>query len=299
LGTQTNKGYPINKLHDHISKTYGEVDSVYGARIADRVIDEIKNYVNGLSRSESMPTIDRLGHTLREAGVNVSDSSKSFASIVGKEGTLKRALSPMEQRQPYTVYTVIRDGTPYLEAAKAHKPVISGYVYDKSGNLVKAEGAEIYYSSQAAFDRFYNIKEGTKGANPIIIATQMMPDDIGTVFRQNTKTDVLRQSKNFTVETPFGEITPGGYISMDIWPDEMALTTGNKIFFQINRKGEPVRFDARHPETRDKIPIYWTTTERGLQAGVKPPDAKLISQVALDALKAKFADLKNVHLTKR
>jgi hypothetical protein len=299
LGTQANKGYPLTKLHDHIAKTYGEVDSAFGTRIADRVINEIKSYVNALPRVESMPTIDRLGHTLREAGVNVTDSTKKFASVVGKEGTLRRELSPMEQRQPYTIYTVIRDGTPYLEAAKAHRPVVSGFVYDRAGNLVKAEGAEIYYSSQAAFDRYYNIKEGTKGANTIIIATQMMPDDIGTVFRQNTKTELLRQSKNFTIQTPLGDLTPGGFITMEVWPDEMALTNGSKIYFQINAKGEPVRFDARHPETRDKIPIYFTTTERGLQAGLKPPDAKLVSQVALDALKAKFADLKNVHLTKK
>ncbi len=299
LGTQTNKGYPISRLHDYIAKTYGETDSLYGTKVADSVINEIKNYVNQLPRHESFPTINQLSHRLREAGVNVTDGVAQFAEIVGNEGTLKRELTPIQQRQPMMVYHVARNGDAMLEAAKQNKPIVSGYNYDKSGNLIKAEGEEIYYGLDAAFDRAYDIKKGEKGSNPIVIATQIMPEDIGTVFRQNTKTDLLRQSKKFTVETPFGDITPGGFETFEIWPEELALKNGERIYFQRNAKGEIVQYDTRHPESRDKIPMYITTTERGKTAGLKPPDDKLVKQVAFDALKSKFTDLKNIHLTKK
>lgn len=271
--------------------------------------DELNAWVNKVRKDAGLSKSERLFHITISADKNlgrrsgIADIESAEIVDLGKiarekpEGTLIRYLTPAERRIPFMQYHVSPDITPILEAIRQHKPVVIGYTYDKAGNLVKIPANELYTSSQIAYDRYYNILEGKKGKNPGVIAIALHPDDLYSEFLPVRKTDV-KGVKELGIQTPFGRIGGSDIQWSEILLDEWSAGEGTTLYGFVNSKGMPIEIDTRHPITRDKMPIYYLTTERGLEAGLRPPPQVVVREVAINAMKEKFKDLTHPHLAK-
>ena len=209
-------------------------------------------------------------------------------STITPRGTFARELTPAERSQSLTLYSVVRNGDPYIESVKQGRPVISGYVYDEQGRLVQAERPEIYFASQAAVDRAFDLYNNVKGSNPIVVAFKVTAQDLFDILEPVKRVETFKKPAKFQIIEKGGG---GDYVEYKAALDEWTTKEGVPMYGLVDKNGEMVDVYTRHKRTGDKLPIMYFTSERGLEAGVLPPTPKEIRGLALPAIKGSVADL--------